>query len=101
MIASVLYYGVAMNQRTERTLHQTGTAERALRIAVVRQMCRDGRLRQVRQGAGLSLTDLAEGVDTTAQTLWKWETGMRSPRAEKALRLFDTLELLRAVGVTR
>ena len=37
------------------------------------------RLREARHAAGLSLSDLAERIGVSRQTIWRWEQGDQEP----------------------
>jgi DNA-binding XRE family transcriptional regulator len=68
-------------------------------LALVRRLAADGRARKIRQNVGLSLYDLARDLGVTPGTVSRWETGMRVPRGEAALRYADLLsELLDFLG---
>lgn len=69
-------------------------ASRAGRLARVKTMAADGRARQVRLDARLSLRDvgLAVGVDTS--TVGRWERGERIPRGDAAWRYADLIDRL-------
>lgn len=60
-------------------------------------------LRRLRQGADLSLAELAAKVAEVRQTLWGWETGRTAPRPCQLLALATALgcsvdELVRPAG---
>lgn len=70
------------------------------RLAEVRRLVSTGEARARRLHAGLSLSEVAAtcGVDTSS--VWRWETGVRSPRGEGAMRYGRVLDMLAARGVT-
>ena len=58
----------------------------AVEIARVRQMARTGRAKEIRTRAGLTIVDLAEALDVSTTTIFRWERALCSPRADAALR---------------
>lgn len=60
----------------------------------VRALARMGVARSVRLAAGLSLAEVAEAVGVVPVTVYRWETGERSPRGEAALRYKSLLDEL-------
>ncbi len=69
-------------------------ADRALRLAAVRELADTGRLREQRLRSRLSLAEVAEAVGATAAAVSRWERGLRRPRGEAAIRYLDLLEQL-------
>lgn len=67
-------------------------------IASVRQMVRDGRLRDARESYGVTQRALAEAGHCTASAIAQYESGARIPSEAIALRLARALEALREVG---
>jgi transcriptional regulator with XRE-family HTH domain len=65
----------------------------APRLAKVRHLCSTGTARLIRQGAHLSLAEMAgEAGVASPSTVLRWERGERMPRGEPALRYLETLE---------
>lgn len=61
----------------------------------LRRMCALGIARAVREGAGLSLTELGGATDVDRTTIHRWETGRRRPRpGPGASRYLQVLEEL-------
>lgn len=56
-------------------------------VARGRRAVVEGRLRRVREAAGLTQADIARAVGTTASAVSRWEAGRRRPRADAAERL--------------
>jgi DNA-binding XRE family transcriptional regulator len=59
--------------------------QRSSQIARVRALCRNGLARKIRRAAGATLDELGRDVGVTANCIWLWETGRRSPRGEAAI----------------
>lgn len=73
----------------------TTTAEpRALALARIREMCANGRAREIRKDARLALADVAAEVGMTPSNLQQWETGARRPTGLAALDLLELLDEL-------
>ena len=51
------------------------------------------RLATTRKAKGISQEELAERLDVSRQTIYKWETGITSPNAEKLQELSRVLEV--------
>lgn len=49
-------------------------------VTWVRRLGRNGGARAIREGAGLSASELARLLDVTPGAVSKWERGQRSPR---------------------
>jgi DNA-binding transcriptional regulator YiaG len=64
------------------------------RLARVRRLAASGAARAIREEAGLSLTELAAGVQVDRVTVHRWERGSRRPTGPAALRYLDVLEEL-------
>jgi DNA-binding transcriptional regulator YiaG len=52
----------------------------AIAVAYARELVRSGRAREIRLAADLSLADVAEHLETTAPSVFRWENGARVPR---------------------
>lgn len=72
---------------------------KAEKLARVRHMCRTGEARGIREGAGLSLAEMADSIasDMSASTIMRWERGQRVPHGPRALAYFRVLRDLEAV----
>ena len=57
-----------------------------LEVTRVRELARAGTARQVRQRAGLSLSEVAAAVGVSTATVFRWERGQRRPTGAAALR---------------
>ncbi len=53
---------------------------------IVREWCKSGVARVVREGAGLSRTDIARDLGVSENAVRMWETGKRRPRVAVAAR---------------
>jgi transcriptional regulator with XRE-family HTH domain len=67
----------------------------AQRIPIIRQMLTDGTAREIRKAAGLTLADVGSVIGVEEITVYRWETGRRTPRTEHALKLDALLQALR------
>lgn len=67
---------------------------RAPQLVVMREMAATGRARALRIQARLSLGEVAEDIGTSVSTLSRWETGLRPPRGDAALRWLALLRQL-------
>jgi transcriptional regulator with XRE-family HTH domain len=65
-------------------------------ISVVRRAAKDGTARRVRRAAGVSLGEVARACGVEPQTVLRWESGQRSPRARAAERYATALAALLA-----
>ncbi len=54
------------------------------------------RLRGLRKNAGLNQSELAERAEVSTLTIYRWEAGKRSPRAEEIKRLASALHVSEA-----
>src|SRR3954469_11317788 len=72
----------------------TQSEDDLLTLADAKWLSSSGEGREIRQAAGLSLSNVAgpTGVDTT--TVWRWERGECSPRGDAAVRWARLLRLL-------
>jgi transcriptional regulator with XRE-family HTH domain len=52
----------------------------------VRRVAASGGARAIRQGAGLSLSEVAREVRCSVSAVSRWESGQRTPRGEAAER---------------
>ena len=68
----------------------------AFDVATARQLLADGTARRIREGAGLSLRDVAKDLGVAASAVSRWENEKRSPRGESALAYVALLERLMA-----
>jgi DNA-binding transcriptional regulator YiaG len=66
----------------------------AVRLSRIRRLAESGAARAIRESAGLSLTEAAEGAGVHRITVHRWERGSRRPRGDAALRYLDLLEQL-------
>lgn len=69
-------------------------------LAVLRERVASGAVRRIREGAGISRTELASTVGVSLGALTKWELRMRVPTGPAALRYARALERLAAVRET-
>jgi DNA-binding transcriptional regulator YiaG len=67
----------------------------AVSLVEARQLASSGEARQIRQQAGLSLAEIAEAVGVGRATVYRWETGLRSPHGAPARRYGSLLRALR------
>lgn len=68
--------------------------EEILKISKARALARSGAARSIRLAARLSLSEMAAPIRVSAVTIYRWETGQRSPRGEAAARYAELLESL-------
>jgi DNA-binding transcriptional regulator YiaG len=73
---------------------KTTTSRQVLDLARARRLARTGDARRIRQGAGLSLADVAGVVGVDVSTLSRWETGDRRPMGRPAVAYARLLEKL-------
>jgi DNA-binding transcriptional regulator YiaG len=71
-------------------------ADDVLKLAEVRSLARSGRARRIRIRADVSLREFAAPLGVSAVTVYRWETGERSPRGKKALAYAELLRALEA-----
>ncbi len=57
-------------------------------------MFETGTARVIREAAGLSYSEAGAGSDVNRVTIYRWETGQRTPHGEAALRYLALLEEL-------
>ncbi len=69
------------------------------RVVRVRAWCRNGRARDLRQQAGLSLREVAGPIGVRPTTVMRWENGKASPSYLSALAYGELLEALEAESV--
>lgn len=67
----------------------------ALRLIRVREALSSGTAREQRIAARLSLAEVGALCGVDQSTVWRWETGKRTPRGPVALRYARVLETLR------
>jgi DNA-binding transcriptional regulator YiaG len=67
-----------------------------LELAAVRKLARTGKARRIRLRADVSLREIAAPLGVSPVTVFRWETGERSPRGEKALAYAELLHRLEA-----
>jgi DNA-binding transcriptional regulator YiaG len=67
----------------------------AREISTVRQYCRDGSARAIREAAELRLADIAREVGVSVETVSAWERNKQRPTGENAIAY---LALLRALS---
>ncbi|MCH7583291.1 MAG: helix-turn-helix transcriptional regulator [Acidobacteria bacterium] len=70
------------------------TEQNSITLARVRALTDSGMAQQIRQGARLSLAEVANDVGVSVPTIWRWEHGHRRPTGEAALRYGEVLEQL-------
>lgn len=63
-------------------------------IAYARRLAKSGGARAIREGAGLSLRDLANELGVYPATISRWERGERVPRGDVAERWARVLKRL-------
>lgn len=61
-------------------------------LSKARRLARSGTARMIRSNAGISLAELAAGVGVSPSTVFRWETGLRSPHGAAALRYVALLD---------
>lgn len=70
----------------------------AVRLVQARALAASGEARQIRQAAGLSMSDIAADIGVTDSAVYRWERGERVPRgragADYAALLLRLRELL-------
>jgi DNA-binding transcriptional regulator YiaG len=76
--------------------HEQGPASDLDRLLWLRTLLESGLASRVRQGAGLSQSDLARAVRVTPATVCRWENRTRNPRGANALAYAEILERLMA-----
>lgn len=68
-----------------------------LEVIRVREMCRSGEARRIREATGLSLEDCSPDLPVCATTLSRWERGVRMPRRAHAIAYGVFLDRLSAL----
>lgn len=63
-------------------------------VAMIRRMAADGTARELRIRNLVSLREIAAVTDSTPGAVWKWETGLRTPRHDAAVRYAEVLTRL-------
>lgn len=74
------------------------TETELLTLARVRRLAKSGAAQSIRVGAGLSLAELGSSVGVGPTTVYRWESGQRSPHGELALAYAAVLDALTAVA---
>jgi transcriptional regulator with XRE-family HTH domain len=64
------------------------------RLVEVRRLVESGEAKARRETAGISLSAIASACEVDTSTVWRWETGQRSPRAGDALKYGRVLSML-------
>lgn len=72
----------------------TASAEELFELSTVRELCASGRAREVREAARLSGREVAAACGVTPVCISRWETGMRRPYGDAALRYGRLLAVL-------
>jgi len=65
-----------------------------VRLSRVRRQFRSGRARRMREGAALSVRELASRIEVDPSTLSRWERGATTPSPEGALAWAAAMEEL-------
>jgi transcriptional regulator with XRE-family HTH domain len=55
-------------------------------VVWIRRLARNGGARAIREGAGLSVSEVARSIGVTPGAVSRWERGMRVPRSDEAER---------------
>jgi transcriptional regulator with XRE-family HTH domain len=55
-------------------------------VVWIRRLAQNGGARAIRQGAGISLSEVARVIDVTPGAISRWERGQRTPRIDEAQR---------------
>jgi DNA-binding transcriptional regulator YiaG len=76
-------------------------ARKALKIVEARQLASSGAGRMIREAAGLSLAELGTAIDADASTVFRWESGERTPTGQHAVRYALFLAQLRELHSPR
>lgn len=81
--------------RGERKAVTTATLEPIFLKGISRMDAKDFtvRLRQLREAAGYSQSDLGKRVGVSQAAIWHWETGDRDPSIEQLYKLAEALEV--------
>ena len=56
-----------------------------IELVKVRGLAKSGAARAIREGAGLSLGEVASAVGVAKTTVYRWESGDRRPRGDRAI----------------
>lgn len=65
-----------------------------LEVVRVRELARDGKTRDARLRAGLSLSEVGITIGVSSATVYRWERGQRRPTGAAALRYARLCESL-------
>jgi transcriptional regulator with XRE-family HTH domain len=65
-------------------------------IVWVRRLARNGNARQIREGTGLSASEVARELGVSPGAVSRWERGQRAPRGEVATKWAALLRRLSA-----
>jgi DNA-binding transcriptional regulator YiaG len=71
-------------------------AKQTLKLVEARRLAASGEGKAVREGAGLSLHEVAAAISLSVSGLFRWENGERIPRGERAVAWAEFLEQLAA-----
>jgi DNA-binding transcriptional regulator YiaG len=66
--------------------------DRALALKRVRSLARTDRLRELRDTAGLSQSDVARALDVAPSQVSRWERALTRPNGRHAMELLQLLE---------
>lgn len=61
-------------------------------LSRVRRLARTGAARAIRLSAGVSIREVARAASVAPSTVFRWESGERTPRGDGALRYADVLD---------
>lgn len=61
-------------------------------LARLRHWTKNGHAKAIREGAGVSLAEVATDVRAHRSTISRWERGLRRPQGEAAIRYLRVLE---------
>lgn len=76
--------------------------DQIVKLATVRLLLRSGDARAIRERAAVSREEFARAIGVGTDAIFRWETGLRRPRREFALRLAEAYGSLdRLVGAAR
>lgn len=64
------------------------------RLARVRELIASGEAKRLRVAADVSLSEVAAACGVDTSSVWRWETGRRSPRGSDALQYARVLAML-------
>jgi DNA-binding XRE family transcriptional regulator len=70
----------------------------ALEIAKDRELILSGRGQVIREAARVSRSEAAKEIGVDVASIWRWETGRRTPRGECARRYAQLLKQLAKVA---